>query len=91
MPPGAVRWLASTALVDAILGMVLIEAATLGLLHRATGRGVPITRLAPTLLAGGLLLLALRSTLDGHAALLPAWLAAAFLAHLADLAVRWQR
>jgi hypothetical protein len=91
VPPGVAPWLASAGLIDAILGMMLIEAATLGLLHRMTGRGVPVRQLAPTMLAGALLLLALRSTLDGHAAQLPVWLGAAFLAHLADIAVRWDR
>ncbi|MBS0394116.1 MAG: hypothetical protein JSR54_05780, partial [Proteobacteria bacterium] len=62
-----------------------------GVFHRLTGRGIPLRQFAPAILAGALLLLALRSSLTGHAALLPGWLAAAFLAHLADVAVRWHR
>ncbi|MBS0393386.1 MAG: hypothetical protein JSR54_02110, partial [Proteobacteria bacterium] len=70
MNGGALGWLASAGLVDAILAMMLIEAATLGVFHRLTGRGIPLREIAPAILAGALLLLALRSSLTGHAALL---------------------
>ncbi len=84
-------FLSSTALVDVILGLMAIEVATLAAFHRRTGRGLALPQLAATTLSGALLLLALRSVLAGHAALMPVWLSAAFLAHLADLAVRWER
>ena len=77
--------------VDLILGLVAVEALALAAYRRRTGRGIPLADLAANLLAGSCLLLAVR------AALVSAWwgwtalaLAAALLAHLADLARRWR-
>jgi len=83
---------ASGSIVALILGLMLVEGLLLGVFHRATGRGIAPLDLAPNLAAGALLLLALRAALVDASPLAPApWLAAALLAHLADLARRWRR
>jgi hypothetical protein len=83
---------ASGRLIDAILLLVLVEIAGLAVYWRVTKRGVPFKVLLPNLLAGGFLLLALRLSIAG-AGWMPccASLAAAGMAHLFDLAGRWQR
>lgn len=78
--------------LDAILLLLLLEAAGLVLWHRLGGRGPEPRRLLPTLAAGFCLLLALRACLVGAAAPFVAlWLAAALAAHLTDLVGRWPR
>jgi hypothetical protein len=78
--------------IDAILLLVALEAVALALWHRASGRGVPIGRLAANLCAGAALLLAVRAALVGawwgSVAL---WLAVSLVAHVADLRGRWRR
>lgn len=77
--------------VDLVLAVVVAEAAGLLLLHRATGRGPAPAAALPNLLAGFMLLLALRFGLAGAG--LPAMgacLAAAGLAHVVDLRHRWR-
>lgn len=78
--------------VDAILLLVAVEAAILLLLWRWRRIGITPQRLLPMLAAGACLLLALRAALAGepwHVSAL--WLGLSFLAHLADVAGRWQR
>jgi hypothetical protein len=82
---------ASGHIVDAILVLVVLEAALLAAWHARTGRGIPPAALATTLASGGALMLAVRAALVG------AWwgwvalcLLAALLAHLADLRGRWR-
>jgi hypothetical protein len=83
---------ASGRVVELILGFMLVEAVVLGIYHRRSGRGVRPLDLAINLAAGALLLLALRAALVDPDPLAPApYLAVALLAHLADLARRWQR
>jgi hypothetical protein len=83
---------ASGRIVELILGFMLVEAVVLGIYHRRSGRGVRPLDLAINLAAGALLLLALRAALVDPDPLAPApYLAVALLAHLADLARRWQR
>ena len=83
---------ASWRLVDLILVVVAVEMLALGLYWRWSCRGVAIPDLLPNLLAGALLLLALRFALGG-AGWMPccACLAAAGVAHCVDLARRWRR
>jgi hypothetical protein len=83
---------ASGRLVDVVLALVALEGLALVVLHRATGRGPRPADLLANLLSGAFLLLALRSALVG------AWwgwtalcLAAALLAHAADLLPRLRR
>lgn len=79
----------SGRLVDLILAVLVVEAAVVGILV-LTGR---ITAAATAWIfnlgAGACLLLALRTVLDGAGwKVAAAWLAAAFIAHLADVAFR---
>ena len=83
---------ASGRVVDLILGLMLLEGALLLLYHRRTGRGIAPRLLLATLVSGACLLLALRTALTGAGWLATgAWLTAALLAHLGDLASRWRR
>ena len=82
----------SGRIVDVILALMVLEGIVLVVYHRATGRGIAPSGLLANMLAGGCLLLALRVALTGAS-----WhwialsLAAALLAHLADLRCRWRR
>jgi hypothetical protein len=82
---------ASGRVVDLILALMAVEAVVLLTYRIATGRGIPPAGLATNLVAGALLLLALRSVLIGSLWIWTAvWLACALLAHIADLAQRWR-
>ncbi len=82
---------ASGRLVDLILLLVVLEAAALLLYWHRAGRGVAAFDLLPNLCAGAFLLLALRAALTGGGWMLAcSCLAAAGLAHLADLYRRWR-
>ena len=86
------EWLRSGRLLDAILLLILLEGIVLGLWHSRTGRGIAPLDLSVNLAAGALLLLAMRAALvSGDAAAAAPWLAAALVAHVADLARRWSR
>ncbi len=79
-----------TGWIDAILALMLAEGVALAAFRRRTGHGVPLPALLPNLLAGAMLLLAMRLALGGAG---PVWVAACLLggllAHLADLRARW--
>lgn len=76
-------------LVEAILALVALEAVLLAVVLRRMGRGAALPGLFATLLSGAALLLALRAALIGADAVwIGAWLAAALVAHLADLWLR---
>ncbi len=83
---------ATTRIVDLILGLMVLEGLCLGVFYFKTARGITPPDLLCTLLAGGFLVLALRGVL-----LRLSWgwialsLAAALVAHLADLFRRWRR
>jgi hypothetical protein len=78
-----------TLVVDALIGLVLAEALLLCAWHRLRGRGLPPRELLPNLLAGALLMLALRCALTpGWAWAALACLAGAGLSHAVDLARR---
>jgi hypothetical protein len=78
-------------IVDLILALLVIEAVALLTYRRLTGHGIPAVGLLTNLLAGAFLLMALRSALiESHWALTAAWLAAALIAHIADLTQRWR-
>lgn len=82
----------SGRIVELILGLMLLEAVALVVWQRRTGRGIAPLDLCVNLAAGALLLLALRAALPAAASLDPApFLAAALVAHIADLARRWNR
>ncbi|MFZ5558099.1 MAG: hypothetical protein ACOZDY_15495 [Pseudomonadota bacterium] len=78
-------------IVDLILGLMVAEGLVLAIYRRRTGRGIALPDLAVNLLAGACLMLALRAALAGSGWVwAAAWLAAALLAHLADLGRRWR-
>ena len=82
---------ASGRLVDLILVLVVVEAAALMLYWRRFGAGVSPFDLLPNLCAGAFLLLAMRAALTGGGWMAASGcLAAAGLAHLADLYRRWR-
>lgn len=86
------EFLTPAHIADVVLAVMAIEAAVLLVHWRRKGRGLPPAAILINLTAGACLVLALRSTLAGsHWGWTAAWLAAAFLAHLADLAHRWHR
>ncbi len=83
--------LASGRLIDIILLIVAIEAVALGLYWRATGRGVAPRDLLPNLIAGSLLLVAMRLVIAEAAwPLVCAVLAGAGVASALDIARRWR-
>ncbi len=75
--------------IDFILALIAVEAGALLLWRRRTGRGPSVV--IPNLLAGAMLLLAMRLALTEVAL---AWVGLALLgglaAHLADLWARWR-
>jgi hypothetical protein len=80
------------SIVDLILLAVVAEAIALIIYRLRTGHGISPPHLLVNLLAGAFLLMALRSALIGSPwTITAAWLAAALIAHLADLAGRWRR
>ncbi len=85
------EWFASGRLVDLILALVAVEFVALALLWRSKRCGLSLADLLPNILAGALLLLALRLSLGGFG-WLPccACLAAAGIAHVVDIKRRWK-
>lgn len=81
----------SGQVVDAILMLMLVEGVVLGALRWRYGRGPAALPLLCFLVAGAALMLALRAALtDAGWPTVAGWLAVAFLAHGADLALRWR-
>ena len=81
----------SGRIVDLILGLVLLEILAVALLARGRQRGFGPMDALVNALAGVGILLALRSALTGGAwTSVAGWLAAALIAHLADVARRWR-
>lgn len=79
-------------LVDLIIAITLVEGLALALYHRATGRGLAPRDYALNLVSGLCLMLALRTVLAAAGWYwTAAALAAAGLAHGADIWRRWQR
>ena len=77
--------------LDAILGLVVIEAIGLVVLNQTTGHGLAPKKILGMLAAGFFLMLATRLALGGAGdAPIAACLFASLLAHLADLAIRWR-
>jgi hypothetical protein len=96
LPVASPGWLEaafrSGQIIDVILLLVVIEAVGLLLYRRSTGHGPRLADLGLTLLAGALLLLAVRAALTGAAAFaIAAPLTASFVVHLFDLKRRWPR
>ena len=83
---------ASGRIVDIIIAFVALECVLLVIYRNMTGHGIAPLDIVFNLLAGACLLLALRAALAGSGWIwIAAWLSAALVAHLADLARRWPR
>jgi hypothetical protein len=81
----------SGRIIDLIILLVVVETATLLLLHRLTDRGPRPVAVLPTLASGLLLMLALRASIaDLRWELIALPLTLALLAHLVDLRQRWR-
>jgi len=81
--------IANGRLIDLILAFIAVEAVALLIYWRSTGRGLAPVSILLMLLPGACLLLALRGALiDAGPEFILLWLAAALIAHLADL---WRR
>jgi hypothetical protein len=86
------EWLHSGHAIDFMLAVVALEVGVLALWRRATPRALGWRDLIGPVLAGILLLLALRSVLVGASpAVVMFWLTASFPAHLFDLRLRLAR
>jgi hypothetical protein len=82
---------ASGRIVDLILIFSVIEVVLLGAYHRRTGRGVGLRDLAPNMLSGVCLLLALRCAVaDAWWGWIGLCLFASLIAHVWDLRRRWK-
>ena len=83
-------WFASGHVVDIVLAVMVLEAGLLLAYRYRTRHGLSATELLSVLVPGVFLLLALRGALVG-AGMVPiaACLIAALLAHIADIARRW--
>lgn len=85
-----IAFLSGVHVVDLILIVVAAETAAITLYWRKTGRGIAPAQLLPNLLAGALLLLALRLALSNYAwPWYSACLALAGVANVVDLRQRW--
>lgn len=77
--------------VDLILAIVAFELVAFTLYWQMRGRGIAPAQLVPNLLAGALLLLALRLSLSGYSwPWYTACLALSGVANVADLRQRWR-
>jgi hypothetical protein len=86
-----VAFLPEVSVVDAIVALVAIEAMFLIFWRTRTGGGVSITGVLANLSSGAALLLSLRMVLAGREfPSVLALLSIALIAHVADLASRWQ-
>lgn len=81
----------SGTIADIILALIAAEIVGLVLLSRLLGLGPRFRSIAATLASGAFLVLALRSALtSANWEWTAAWLAAALLSHIVDLAGRWK-
>jgi len=78
--------------IDLVLAFVLVEGLVLLSAWRFAGRGLRPREVVSALVPGACLMLALREALSGQSgAVIAAWLFAALVSHLADLALRWKK
>jgi hypothetical protein len=78
-------------LVHGVILLTVVEGLGLYFYHRATSRGLPPQVYLLNLCSGLALMLALRSSLAGQImAVTMGWIAAAGIAHAADLWRRWR-
>lgn len=80
---------ASGRIVDLIIALIVVEAAALVALRRTRRRGPDVASVIAMLVPGVFLLLALRAALTAAPwTTISLWLAAALVAHIADVAHR---
>jgi hypothetical protein len=78
-------------IVDAIIALVAVEGIVLVVWRALTGGGLTVAETLANLSSGAALLLALRMAItDGLSASVLALLSVALIAHVADLASRWE-
>jgi hypothetical protein len=78
-------------IVDAIIALVAVEGIVLVVWRTLTGGGLTVAETLANLSSGAALLLALRMAItDGLSASVLALLLVALIAHVADLASRWE-
>jgi hypothetical protein len=79
-------------IVDAIVVLVVVEGLILVVCRARTGGGLPVAGTLANLSSGAALLLALRRALSGASATsVLTLLALGLIAHVADLASRWEK
>ena len=84
-------FLPDARIVDAIIALVAVEGIVLVLWRALTGDGLPVAETLANLSSGAALLLALRIAITGGlSAPVLALLSVALIAHVADLASRWE-
>ena len=84
-------FLPDARIVDAIIALVAVEAIVLVLWRALTGGGLPVAETLANLSSGAALLLALRMAITGALSTsVLALLSVALIAHVADLASRWE-
>jgi len=82
---------ASGAVVDLLLALVVLEVAALALWRRRTGGGIAVRALLANAGAGVCLMLALRAALAAAAwPWIAGWLGLSLVFHRADLRSRWE-
>jgi hypothetical protein len=86
------RAITTGRLVELIVLLMLLEAGLLLLWRWRSGGGVPATGSVAMIAAGICLMLALRAALTGaDPGRIARWLSLALVAHVFDVATRWQR
>ncbi len=86
------EWFSSGLIIDAILVLVVLEAAALLWWNRRTGRGPAPLPLLCNLASGAALMLAVRASLtDSGWPIVAACLFGSLLAHVGELAIRLRR
>ncbi|MEO8281709.1 MAG: hypothetical protein ABI564_18565 [Ideonella sp.] len=79
-------------LIDLVIGVTLVEALALLLVHYFSGKGVAPLDFLANMVSGLCLMLALRSSVrDAGVAWLALFLLAAGVAHGIDILMRWRR
>lgn len=83
--------IATGRFVELVLILIVLEGIALLLIRRYRGKGPKLVDIAPTLVAGAFLFLALRFALtDSDPMVIAACLTGALLSHIADLARRFR-
>jgi hypothetical protein len=77
--------------IDLVLAFVVLEGLVLLAAWRFAGRGLSPREVVSALVPGACLMLALRAALvEQSGVVIAAWLFAALVSHLTDLALRWK-